>query len=50
MPTIPDRIQIPYGSALQLRGGYFRVRVLEQVRSISLALLYLPSNALKDLL
>jgi hypothetical protein len=37
----PDKIKIPLRSALRMLGGYFRYRLLEQVRSISFILLYL---------
>lgn len=51
-------IRIPFNSALRMMGGYFRVRLLEQIRSISFILFYLlgfqilvlgstPSNALQ---
>ncbi|MCC5843110.1 MAG: DUF1538 family protein [Verrucomicrobia bacterium] len=53
-----SRIHIPFHSALRMLGGYFRVRVLEQIRSISFILVYLlgfqilvlgttPANALQ---
>lgn len=58
MPSRPAKIHIPLRSALRMLGGYFRVRFLEQVRSISFILLYLlgfqmlvlgstPANALQ---